>query len=143
MPLQPAGEDPNVLRAPKNLPDAVIQVPQRDADGNPLGGVRLPDIVAPVGSNGVQNEPHSFTCSLVGAFLPFAATKAAREAAGDKRLSLAERYKDQDDYVDRIRGAARTAVNEGFLLPEDAAIIVNSVAAAPIFAQAPSTAPPR
>jgi hypothetical protein len=143
MPLQPAKDDPNVLRAPKNLPDAVIQVPQRDADGNPLGGVRLPDIVAPVGSNGVQNEPHSFSCTLVGAFLPFAATREAREATGDKRPSLAERYKDQDDYVNRIRAAARTAVSEGFLLPEDAAIIVNSVAAAPIFAQAPSTAPPR
>jgi hypothetical protein len=143
MPLRPATDDPNVLRAPKTLPDAVVQVPQRDADGNPLGGVRLPDLVAPLGSNGEQNEPHSFTCSLVGAFLPFAATREAREAAGDKRPSLAERYKDQDDYVNRVRGAARTAVSEGFLLPEDAAIIVNSVAAAPIFALAPSTAPPR
>ncbi len=36
MPLQPANNDPTVLRAPKNLPDAVIQVPKRDADGNPL-----------------------------------------------------------------------------------------------------------
>jgi hypothetical protein len=143
MPLQPAGEDPNVLRAPKNLPDAVIQVPQRDADGNPLGGVRLPDLAVPVGSNGVQNEPRSFSCSLIGAFIPFAATKDAREAAGDKRPSLAERYKDQDDYVTRIRAAAREAESEGFLLPEDAAIIVNSVAAAPIFAQPVSTAPPR
>jgi Alpha/beta hydrolase domain len=143
MPLQPAGGDPTVLRAPKNLPEAVIQVPQRDADGNPLGGVRLPDIAVPLGQQGAQNEPLSFTCSLVGAYLPFAATREAREAAQDKRPSLAERYKDQNDYVDRVRVAAREAQHEGFLLPADAAIIINSVAAAPIFVQPAPTAPPR
>ncbi|MGA3401836.1 MAG: alpha/beta hydrolase domain-containing protein [Acetobacteraceae bacterium] len=143
MPLQPANDDPTVLRAPKNLPDAVIQVPQRDADGNPLGGVRLPDLAVPLGVHGAQNEPLSFTCMLVGAYLPFAATRQAREATQDKRLSLAERYKDQNDYVNRIRVAARAAEGDGFLLPEDAAIIENSVAAAPIFVQAAPTAPPR
>ncbi len=143
MPLQPANGDPNVLAAPKNLPDAIIRVPLRDADGNPLGGVRLPDVAAPLGTNGVQNEPHSFTCSLVGAFLPFAATRPARASVGDSRLSLAERYSSQDDYMNRIRIAAREAEAEGFLLPEDAAIIVNSAAAAPIFVPPPATAPPR
>jgi hypothetical protein len=143
MPLQPANEDPTVLHAPKNLPDAVIQVPQRDADGNPLGGVRLPDIRVPLGVHGAQNEPLSFTCTLIGAYLPFAATQVEREAAHDNRPSLAERYKDQNDYVNRIRIAAREAQSEGFLLPEDAAIIDNSVAAAPIFAQPAPTAPPR
>ncbi|HEY3846568.1 MAG TPA: alpha/beta hydrolase domain-containing protein [Acetobacteraceae bacterium] len=135
MPLQPADEDPTVLRAPKNLPDAVIQVPRRDADGNPLGGVRLPDLAVPLGVLGAQNEPLG-SCALVGAYLPFAATREAREAAHDKRPSLAERYKNQDDYVNRIRVAAREAEAEGFLLPEDAAIIVNSAAAAPIFERA-------
>jgi hypothetical protein len=121
MPLLPAGEDPTVLAAPKALQSAVIQVPQRDADGNPLGGIRLPDLAVPLGVHGVQNEPLSFTCSLVGAYRPF---PAARVAA---------LYKDQNDYVNRIRAAAREAEDEGFLLPEDAAIIVNSAAAAAIF----------
>ena len=143
MPLQPANGDSTVLRAPNNLPDAVIQVPQRDADGNPLGGVRLPDLAVPLGVHGAQNQPLSFTCMLVGAYLPFAATREAREDAHDDRLSLAERYKDQNDYVNRIRVAALEAESEGFLLPEDAAIIENSVAAAPIFVQAAPRAPPR
>jgi len=143
MPLEPAAGDPDVLGPPKNLPDAVIQIPRRDADGNPLGGVRLPDMAVPLGQHGAQNEPHSFSCSLVGAYLPFAITREAREAAGDKRLSLAERYKDQNDYVNRVRIAAREAETEGFLLPEDAAIIVNSVAAAPIFATTERSGPPR
>lgn len=140
MPLQPANGDPTVLQSPKNLPDAIIQVPQRDADGNPLGGVRLPDMAVPLGVHGAQNEPLSFTCSLVGAYLPFAKTK---ETATDNRLSLAERYKDQNDYMNRLRIAARDAETAGFLLPEDAAIIINSAAESPIFVQAPSNTPPR
>ena len=43
MPLEPANGDKTVLRAPANLPKAVIQIPKRDADGNAMGGVRLPD----------------------------------------------------------------------------------------------------
>jgi len=140
MPLPPAKGDPTVLQAPKNLPDAVIQVRQGDADGNPLGGVRLPDIAVPLGVHGVQNEPLSFTCSLVGAYLPFPKTK---DAATDKRPSLAERYKDHGDYVNQVRVAAREAEAAGFLLPEDAAIIVNSAAESPIFGQVAPSGPPR
>lgn len=140
MPLVPAKDDPNVLRGPKNLPDAVVQIPQRDADGNPVGGVRLPDMEVPLGVHGAQNQPHSFSCSLIGAFLPFAAAKDSTEG---KHPSLAERYTDQNDYVNRIRVAARKAVAEGFLLPEDAAVIVTSAAAAPIFPQAAPVGPPR
>lgn len=131
MPLQPSGDDPLVLRAPKGLPDAVIQVPKRDADGNVVGGVRLPDIAVPLGVHGLQNTPRSFTCSLVGAYHPFSAEK------------LNELYKNQDDYLNRVRIAARQAEAEGFLLPGDAAVIINAAAAKPIFAQQPTGAPPR
>lgn len=140
MPLQSAKGDPKVLQAPHNLPNAVIQVPQRDADGNPVGGVRMPDIAVPLGVHGAQNEPLSFTCSLIGAFLPFPVTK---DAAGGKGGSLADRYKDQIDYVNRLRVAAREASEAGFLLPDDAAIIVNSAAAAPIFGPPAPNGPPR
>ena len=131
MPLKPAGDDPNVLRAPKNLPQAVIQIPQTDADGNAIGGIRLPDMEAPLGVHGAQNTPHSFSCSLVGAYLAFTPAQ------------IAAHYKDQGDYETRIHVAARKAVAAGFLLPEDAAIIVNSAAASPIFTPAKETAPPR
>ncbi len=131
MPLQPANADPTVLRAPKNLPDAVIQIPQRDADGNPLGGVRLPDIEAPLGIHGAQNEPLSFSCSLIGAFVPFSPER------------LAALYPTQDAYIDRIRVAARAAQAEGFLLPDDAAIIINAIEAAPVFKEIVPVGPPR
>ena len=140
MPLQPVKDDPYVLRAPKYLPDAVIQVPQRDADGNVIGGVRLPDIEVPLGVLGGPNAPATFTCSLVGSYLPFART---RESPDGRQPSLVERYADQADYVNRVRVAARAAEAEGFLLPGDAAVIVNSAAATPIFDQKAPSAPPR
>ncbi|MDO9712741.1 alpha/beta hydrolase domain-containing protein [Paracraurococcus lichenis] len=139
MPLEPAPEDPTVLQAPKALPEAVVQVPRRDADGNAVGGIRLPDIAVPLGVHGAQNQPPSFSCSLVGTYLAF---PQGRAPGSPGPASLAERYRDNADYVNRIRTAAAAAVQEGFLLPEDAAVIVNDAAASPIFARAPA-GPPR
>jgi Alpha/beta hydrolase domain len=109
--------DADVLGAPKHLVGAVIQRPKRDADGNVLGGVRLPDVAVPLGVHAAQQEPKSFSCALAGAFLPFPQAK------------IVERYKDRDDYVNRIRQAARALQAEGFLLAEDAAVIINAAAA--------------
>ncbi len=114
MPLEPALGDADVLGAPKYLVGAVIQRPKRDADGNVLGGVRLPDVAVPLGVHAAQQEPKSFSCALAGAFLPFPQAK------------IVERYKDRDDYVNRIRLAARALQAEGFLLTEDAAVIINA-----------------
>ena len=129
MPLVRAGADPSVLRAPLHLSQAVIQVPQRDSDGNAVGGVRLPDLAVPFGTHGGQNFPYTFSCALVGSYSAFAATKAQRESNGDDRPSVGERYKNRDDYVNRIRIAARDMVERGFLLAEDAAIVVQAAAA--------------
>lgn len=130
MPLEPASDDPDVLQAPSHLPKAVVQRPKRDPDGNVLGGVRLPDVVVPLGTHAAQQEPKSGSCPLAGAFLPFAITKEAREAQNDKRSSLAERYPaGRDDYANRVRIAARALQAEGFLLDDDAAVIIASAAA--------------
>jgi hypothetical protein len=131
------------LRAPSRLSAAVIQVPKRDQDGNALGGVRLPDIEVPAGTNGGQNQPQTFTCMLVGSFLPFAATKAERERVGDARPSIEERYHSRDDYVNRIRIAAQGLLARGFLLSEDAAVIVQEAASSKLFAPAPTNNAPR
>ena len=133
MPLETAAADA-ALRAPGYLADAVIQVPKRDADGNALGGVRLPDIEAPLGTHGGLNQPLNRACMLVGAYKPFARNKAQREAANDARLSIAERYRNRDEYVDRIRVASRRLMQEGFLLPEDAAVIIEVAASSRAFA---------
>ena len=52
--------------------------------------------------------------------MPFAATRAAREAAGDPRLSVAERYADSAAYIAAVRAAAAEMVAARLLLPQDA-----------------------
>ena len=56
--------------------------------------------------------------------IPFAKTKAERLASGDPRLSLEERYKDHAGYVAAVQAAANNAVEQGFLLDEDAKQLV-------------------
>jgi len=56
-----------------------------------------------------------------GSLIPFARTKTEREAAGDPRPSLAERYGSRDAYVAKVEAAAEALVAERLLLPADAA----------------------
>jgi Alpha/beta hydrolase domain len=133
MPLEPARDNPMVLRAPANLPKAVIEIPKRDADGNAIGGVRLPDMQVPLGVNAQQNPPLSFSCMLAGAYVAFPRTQADADAAHDTHRPVLERYKTRNDYVNLIRGAARDLEHDGFLLPDDAAVIIQSAAASPLW----------
>jgi hypothetical protein len=74
---------------------------------------------APLGVHAAQQEPKSFSCGLAGAFLAFTPTQ------------IAQRYKNRDDYVNRIRTAAWALQQQGLLLPEDAAVIIADAAARP------------
>ena len=129
MPLREAAGDSMALRAPAHLPRALILIPVLDRDGNATGGVRLPDMAVPLGTHAAQNPPLSPVCSLAAAYVAFAKTRAARDAAQDARASLAERYKNRNDYANRIRAAARELERRDLLLTEDAAIIVRAAAA--------------
>jgi hypothetical protein len=130
MPLREPAADAMVLRAPAHLPQAVVRVPILDEDGNATGGVRLPEIVAPLGTHAAQNPPLSLLCSLAAGYVEFAKNRKERVAANDARLSLAERYKNRTDYAARIRTAARELERRGLLLGEDAQIIARTAAAA-------------
>ena len=59
--LEPLPNEATLLQAPRHLPTAIVQAPRRDADGMSLGGVRLPDVEAPLGTHGAQNLPLSDT----------------------------------------------------------------------------------
>ena len=100
-----------------------------DEDGNEVGGIRLPSISVPLATNTGWNLRHpdngnpnlviGITGGLAGWTLPFHKTKENREATGDPRLSIEERYESRDDFVDRVRQAAEDLVSEGYLLEED------------------------
>lgn len=133
MPLEPRPGEASLLQAPKHLPNAIVQAPRRDADGNPLGGVRLPDIEAPLGTHGAQNLPLTDrSCNLNAAYIVFAKTRADR-AANDTRASLAERYPSREAFVEHIRAAASRLVADRFMLEPDAEEVVRAARAAPLW----------
>ena len=105
-----------------------VLVPQVDADGNDLAGIRSVFEQVPVGTYlgwNLFRDGHlaGGMCNLQGSFIPFAATKAERDSVGDPRLSIAERYPTKDGYVAAFKAAAERLVNARFLLPADAALL--------------------
>lgn len=106
-----------------------VLVPQVDADGNDLGGVRSLHLQAPIGTYtgwnlGLADRFEDGFCSLQGSFVPFAATKSERQANGDPRPSLEERYPTKEAYVLAVKKAADALVGQRFLLKPDAEKLV-------------------
>jgi hypothetical protein len=110
---------------PVQGPAYETRVPAPDPDGNDRGGARLIELQVPLGTRTGWNEraPETgfawATARFDGSFVPFARTEAERRAAGDPRPSLEQRYPSRDDFVARVREAARRQVAAGFLLQED------------------------
>jgi hypothetical protein len=46
---------------------------------------------------------------------------------------MLERYKTRNEYVNLVRAAARDLERDGFLLPDDATIVVHSAAENPLW----------
>jgi len=138
MPLE-ARPDPTALPAPSYLPQARILLPKLAADGNALGGLRLPDIEVPVATYGNLNSPLTHVaCRLVGTYRPFAKTAADRQALNDARPSLQERYPGGiNEYTSKVRMAVRKLVAERLLLEEDGVVIVHAAAENPSFQPTP------
>ena len=106
-----------------------IRVCAVDADGNEVAGVRLPPIAVPLGTYTGWNVYRAQTCELCdrdGSMIPFARIRREREAAGDSRTSLEERFGTRDVYVARVEAAAAALVSDRLLLPADAAVYVKA-----------------
>ena len=101
-----------------------VRVPAFDDDNNEVGALRMPAVVTPVATYtgwnlrnpaiGVPDAP----LGLAGGYIAFARTKADREASGDPRPSVEERYGGFEEYRARIMRAAEALVAEGYLLAE-------------------------
>jgi hypothetical protein len=114
-----------------------ILVPQVDADGNDLGGIRSNLLLAPTATyTGFNERGARFSeggfCDNRGLIKPFATTRAERLAAGDSRLSLEERYGNHQGYVAAVKAAAAKLVAERYLLPEDAATLIANAQASDV-----------
>jgi hypothetical protein len=129
-PVIPGVADPREIEGPARVLAGKVTplphlVPQVDRDGNDVAGIRYPEVAVPLATTTGWNfrdpsvgNPGIFYQTL-GSYIPFAATKAARQATGDPRLSIEERYRGLEDYLQRIGAAAMDLIRERYLLEED------------------------
>ncbi len=113
-------------------------VSQLDEDCNEIAGIRLPDLQVPVATYTGWNLRHpdignpelyiGISGGLAGWTLPFPVTRGEREASGDPRLSLEERYSSREEFLNRVWAAAQGLVEEGYLLTEDLDDVVERAA---------------
>jgi hypothetical protein len=102
-----------------------------------VGGVPVVLLDAPLGTylgwnvtaGGDRPFHQDQICNYAGGMIPFAKTKAERLSINDPRLSLEERYGTPEGYVAAVTKATERAVKEGFLLPVDAAALIESARA--------------
>ena len=129
-PAVPGIGDPRRITGPAQVAAGTVTplphlVPQVDADGNELAGIRVAELAVPLATTTGWNfraesvgNP-SAIYSLLGSYIPFAQTRAEREAGRDPRPSIDERYRGREDYLEKIRAAAQELIRGGYLLQED------------------------
>jgi hypothetical protein len=119
------GRLPAEIGAP--YPSAVSAL---DTTFNEVAGVRVPDLSVPVATNTGWVPRHPDTggagelLDMQGTSLPLPRTSAERQARGDPRPSIAELYRDRDDYLAKARSAAEALVTARYLLAEDVDLAV-------------------
>jgi hypothetical protein len=102
-----------------------LLVPQVGPDGNELAGIRLPEVSVPVATYtgwNFRNETVGGTrqlVSLMGSSIPLAKTRAARQASGDPRPSIEERYPSREAYTAATEKAADALIKMGLVLSDD------------------------
>lgn len=112
----------------------VTLVPAVDSDGNEKAGIRLPAIAAPLGTAtgwNVRDEAYGsggVLAGLPGAWFPFAKTKDEREAKGDPRPSIGERYPDRGAYLEAVTESLLELREDGYLLDEDVTRLLGTAA---------------
>ena len=113
------------IQPPKVGKPFPVLVPQVDADGNETDGVRLPELVVPLGTYTGWNlrDPSigapAQRVAFEGSYIPFVLTREERRKVGDPRKSIAERYGSREDYLDKFGHALDALVEQRWILPED------------------------
>jgi hypothetical protein len=111
-------------------------VPRTDADGNDVAGVRLPDVAVPLATYtgwGLRAGPAAGDgCDAAGQKIDFAKTKALRDATGDPRLSIEERYPTHAKYVQMVTHVARELHRRRLLIEEDVERYIEEAKANPV-----------
>jgi hypothetical protein len=121
----PGPKETVVLEPPRVGNPFGVLVPQSDADGSDLGGVRLPELQVPLATYTGWNlrDPSigapEQRVSFLGSWIPLAKTAEERKKSGDPRPSIAERYPSRAEYMNSFEQAATRLIEQRFLLQED------------------------
>jgi hypothetical protein len=100
-------------------------VPAFDAAGNGVGGIRLPELEAPLGTyqgwnpRATEFGSSNYLTRFDGSFWAFELSERGREAVGDPRAPVEARYPSKGQYVARVSEAARRLVADRILLEDD------------------------
>ena len=109
---------------PLNGPIYPSYVPKTDSDGNEIAGVRLPDVTVPLATyTGWALRSGAWAndgCESSGQYIPFPRTAADRQATGDPRPSIEERYPSFGEYYAKVKNAIDGLVKDRLMLCEDA-----------------------
>ena len=124
-----------ILQLPPKVSGAFpLLVPQVDADGNDVGGIRLPELAVPLATITGWNlrapergAPEEMT-EFYGAIFPFAKTADERQRSHDPRRSIGERYASRNEYLKRVQEVADRLIQQRFVLPQDREFVVERAA---------------
>jgi hypothetical protein len=139
-PTIPRVGDPRTIVGPGRMVDGGVQplpflVPQVDSDGNDLAGIRVPEVAVPLATTtgwnfrSVAAGNTSDIVALLGSYIPFAKTRAEREANGDPRRGIDERYRSRADYLNRVRKVIDDLVRRRYVLEQDVETMVSRATA--------------
>jgi hypothetical protein len=123
--LARGGNGVATIEPPKVGQPFPVLLPQVDADGNELKGLRSPELAVPLATYmGWQlykpelGRPEELV-SLQGSFVPFPLDTAERVRAGDPRRAILERYPNREGYLALVEQIAKFLATDGYLRTED------------------------
>ena len=125
------------VQSPKEGKAYPVFVPKVDADGNDAAGIQMSAVEVPRATYlGWNHRRDGFAegelCLNTGSYIPFAETRVEREASGDPRLSIEERYPTHDAYVEKVKETVNRLLEDRLLLEEDAERIVERAKQSPL-----------
>lgn len=114
------------LEPPRHRGHYVVLVPKSGPDGNDLGTLLPAEVAVPLATYTGWNlrrrdvGAEGMLASLLGSYIPFARTRSERQASGDPRPSLEERYGSFEEYKKQFAASCQDMVKRRVLLQEDA-----------------------
>jgi hypothetical protein len=123
----PGGYRADVVAPYSALP---FLVPKVDADGNDLGGIRLPEQGVPLATlTGWQFRSERIGApevliAMAGAYIPLPKTRAEALKLRDPRASITTRYGTRAGYLQKVQASADRLADERYVLKADVPVIV-------------------